>query len=253
MKQKLLHTLFVLLIAALLTACGGQSPAVPTEPPSGGGGGDMPQNTPLPEGASVSKDILLDPALAVDDDSLRVVSQMYEGLTRAENNEVVPALAASWTVSEDGLDYIFNLRPGVKFQDGAALDADAVIANFQRWFDPANALHGSGAYEAWLTAFKGFKGQSSVDGIEKVDGLTVLVHLNQPDRDFLAKLTSPAFSIVSPAALAADGFGSAAGVAGGTGPYLLGEWTAASLTLQPNPAYWNASAIPADALTFALK
>src|SRR5437762_8164622 len=114
---------------------------------------------------------------------------LYEGLVKMESGSPAPALATAWIISEDGLDYIFNLRPGVAFQDGSPLNADAVIANFNRWFDQEDALRGAGAYTAWQNAFLGFKGEvdengspkSSFDGIEKVNDLTVLVHLNRPD------------------------------------------------------------------------
>ena len=60
------------------------------------------------------------------------------------------------------------------------IDADAVIANFNRWFDPQDPFRGSGTYEVWAENFGGFKGESTsegqpksiVDGIEKVDDLT---------------------------------------------------------------------------------
>src|SRR5437762_12525217 len=71
---------------------------------------------------------------------------LYEGLVKMESGSPAPALATSWIISEDGLDYIFNLRPGVVFQDGSPLNADAVIANFNRWFDQKDALRGAGAY-----------------------------------------------------------------------------------------------------------
>jgi peptide/nickel transport system substrate-binding protein len=204
--------------------------------------------------------LLLDPANAEDEDSQLVNSYLYEGLVRLDGDTVAPALALYWSVSDDGLDYIFSLRPGVVFHDGTPFNADAVLANFNRWFDPSDPLRGAGAYNGWRSVFLGFKGElqengspvSPFDGIEKVDELTVLIHLNRQEPDFLANLAQPYFAIVSPVALASSGehYGEAGGPIAGTGPYVVGGWTDTSLTLQPNASYWGE--IPTAALEFPL-
>jgi peptide/nickel transport system substrate-binding protein len=190
---------------------------------------------------------MLDPALATDADSRTVIGYVYEGLVKMDNNTPAPALASSWTVSGDGLDYIFNLQAGATFHDGSPVNADAVIANFNRWFDPSDPNHGSGKYDTWVSDFLGFKGKSSFDGIEKVNESTVILHLNTPDPNLLQNLTDPAFSIVSPSALSAAGFGTQTGKDGGTGAYKLGAWTDSSLTLEP------ASSAASANIVFTLK
>lgn len=243
--KKQTHLLFLLLTigALVLAACGSAgtgeagAPTDSVEPLS---------PPPADSGMSIAKDILLDPANAVDADSLMVIQSMYEGLVRIENDQIAPMLAESYTVSGDGLDYIIVLRAGVTFHDGSALDADAVIANFNRWFDPEAAGH-SGDFAAWDTIFGGFKGEvnengqpkSVFDGAEKVDARTILIHLNQPDNLFLAKLNNPAFFIVDPAAFRANFFGTQLGAASGSGPYKLSAWTDTGLTLEPFRSYWG--------------
>ena len=211
----------------------------------------------------ISKDVLLDPALAAadDEDSLLVNGLIYEGLVGLEDDLVVPGLATSWTASDDGLDYIFKLRPDAVFHDGTPVDADAILANFNRWFDPEDSLHGSGAFEEWESIFLGFKGEtndddtpkSTFDGIEKVDNLTVLIHLSRQDEALLSNLSLPAFSIASPDALDARGeeYGSADGGAVGTGPYMVSERTDDELVLLPNPDYWGE--MPGQGLAFSLR
>jgi peptide/nickel transport system substrate-binding protein len=155
---------------------------------------------------------MLDPANATSDNARAAVGYLYEGLVGLEDGNPVGVLAESFTVSEDGLDYIFNLRPGVNFHDGTALNADAVVANFNRWFDPEDPNRGSGEFSAWASNFGGFRGEftdegaakSIYDGIEKVNDFTVLVHLNTQDPDFLVKLSDSAFSIVSPNAFGGE-------------------------------------------------
>src|SRR6185437_16045761 len=72
--------------------------------------------------------VQLDPAIAGSNgygDIIPINENLYEGLTRYKNGsaEIEPALAESWTNSEDGLSYVFTLRSGVTFHDGTPFDA----------------------------------------------------------------------------------------------------------------------------------
>lgn len=60
-------------------------------------------------------------------------------VTEANNGSIKPWLATSWTVSKNGLTYIFTLKPGVKFTDGNPLNAQAVVDNFNYWKRAATA------------------------------------------------------------------------------------------------------------------
>lgn len=236
------------ILTLLLSACGGAAED------GGNDGGEAPASQPTETSSESSSDgdqpasggeWTIDPANAAGDNARAAVSYVYEGLMRMEGGEVVGALAESYTVSEDGLDYIFNLRPGVTFHDGTPLTADIVVVNFNRWFDSNDANRGSGEYAAWLANFGGFKGEvteegapkSIYDGIEKVNDLTVLIHLNTEDPDFIKKITDPAFSIASPASFA--------GGDGGSGPYQFAGLSGSNALLEPFDGYWDASAIPA--------
>ena len=197
----------------------------------------------------LSKDILLDPAVALDTDSMKVNALLYEGLVRlSDDGTVESALASNWEISKDELDYIFYLKPNVLFHDGSALSADTVLDNFNRWFDPDNPLHGNDEkYQTWKKYFLGFLGEldaqdfpvSVFDGIEKVDDLTVLVHLNRPTPEFIVYMADPAFSIINVDVLSTEGeaYGTEAGSAIGTGPYLLETWENGILTLAPFDDY----------------
>lgn len=236
MKKLIASILFILL---LLTACQPASQAgtgaepEPTQAPAGG------DSQPAVGGGDGSK-YLLDPANA-DETSQAVNANIYETLVKLVDNQPVGQLTDTGVVSEDGLSYTFQLERGVSFHDGTPFNADAVVANFNRWFDPQDALRGAGEYAAWKAAFGGFKGETEAvfDGIEKVDEYTVLIHLNKPDADFITKLADPAFSIASPAALtqAGAGYGTMGTSVAGTGPYKVKSWTDDLLTLEPNPAY----------------
>lgn len=248
MKNKnIVLTTFLLIGALLLAACGG-SAATATED---AGPATEPAATPTGDTGSPASDsdFTLDPANASGDNALALVGYVYEGLVKVTDAAVTPALAESYTVSEDGLDYIFNLRPGVTFHDGSAVIADVVVLNFNRWFDPNDANRGAGEFAAWLANFNGFKGEltddgkpkSGYDGIEKVDELTVLVHLNTVDPDFLTKLANSAFSIVSASAFA--------GGDGGTGVYKFASSDGAEITLEPFAGYWDAAMLASENMT----
>lgn len=250
----------MMLLGLLLIACGPASPTAEETQAVGPVSGETATTAPPEAQPSLSRGLLLDPANAEDADSQLVNSYLYEGLVRLEGDTVVPALALAWTMSDDGLDYIFSLRPGVVFHDGTPFNADAVLANFNRWFDPSDPLRGAGTYNGWKSVFLGFKGElqengspvSPFDGIEKVDELTVLIHLNRQEPSFLASLAQPYFAMVSPAALASSGgnYGTAGSQIAGTGPYIVSSWTDTNLILQPNTSYWGE--IPVVALEFPL-
>src|SRR5689334_19906924 len=69
---------------------------------------------------------------ALNQESPSIFGLTYEGLT-TENGygEVEPALAESWTISEDSKRIIFTLRPGLKWSDGKPLTADDVIFSYK--------------------------------------------------------------------------------------------------------------------------
>lgn len=98
-----------------------------------------------------------------DLESQMVCAQIFEPLVafRPSTTEVVPWLAERWEVSEDLKTWSFHLRPGVKFHDGTDLDAEAVVFNFERWWDQANPYHvgHTGNFVMWGYYFGGFKGE----------------------------------------------------------------------------------------------
>lgn len=253
MKPKILKNRSFIFISAflmLLASC--QPAATATEPP-------LPTEeavtvTLTPEQAEetstmqISADIKLDPALAQDPDSLLVSQYVYEGLVRlSESGEPQPGLAESWVISDDQLDYIFTIRSNAIFSDGTQITPDIVVDNFNRWFDPQSPLHGNGNFTTWGRIFLGFHGEkgpddrakSTVDGIQKVDVNTVLIHLNRPVPELLNYLADPAFAILNPAELASGEYGGSESTIVSSGPYVVSSWTDAGLILSPNPNYWG--------------
>jgi peptide/nickel transport system substrate-binding protein len=72
-----------------------------------------------------------------------VRSLVYEGLLAEDKNlDPLPALAASWAVSQDGMTYTFSLRPGVKFHHGKPLSAEGVLWSYEYAQEPKNRTSG---------------------------------------------------------------------------------------------------------------
>jgi peptide/nickel transport system substrate-binding protein len=93
-----------------------------------------------------------------------------------EKGVVQPKLALSWTHSDDFKTWTFQLRPGVKFQDGTPFNAEAAKANFDRQKDPANKCR---------CAFY-------IVGIHDVQApqeLTLVYNMNDPSVNLPANLT----------------------------------------------------------------
>ncbi|MSU91669.1 ABC transporter substrate-binding protein [Rhodobacteraceae bacterium 2CG4] len=128
---------------------------------------------------------------------------IYDKLTLFETGttNVIPGLAESWEVSEDGLEYTFKLRQGVKFHSNDMFtpsrdfNADDVIFSFERQWKDDNSYHevSGGTWEY----FDGMSMPDLLSSIEKVDDYTVKFVLNRPEAPFVANLAMGFASIMS--------------------------------------------------------
>jgi nickel transport system substrate-binding protein len=138
---------------------------------------------------------------------------VYEPLVRyAEGGAIEPALALSWSVSDDGRSYTFDLRPGVKFSDGTAFDAAAVKANFDTILKNANR-------HAFLELV------AQIDAVEVIDALTVRLNLKNAYFPTLNELSLVRpIRFLAPSAFPPNG-DTASGIRApiGTGPWKLVE------------------------------
>jgi ABC-type transport system substrate-binding protein len=95
-----------------------------------------------------------------DGETLRVCEQVYDSLLGYEFGGVkaIPALAESWESSPDATEWTFNLRQGVKFHNGADLDANDVVATYSAQWDTQDPNHkgNTGAFEYFVGFFTQF-------------------------------------------------------------------------------------------------
>jgi peptide/nickel transport system substrate-binding protein len=204
--------------ALLLAACSGGTTEAPTA-----------TGEPDPDASAVIR-LVLEPgnldirqtAGAALDQIL--VDNIYEGLIRrTPEQEIEPALASDWTVSEDGLTYTFELREGVTFHDGQALTPQDVVWSLTTRRD--------------TPAFSDSQRLATVTSIA-AEGQTITLTLSAPDSTLLWNLTGRAGLIFKEGDTV-----DYKTAENGTGPFVLDDWRQGdSITFVRNDEYWGEKA-----------
>ena len=150
-------------------------------------------------------------------------SNVFEGLTRfMGDGSVVPGLAESWEISDDGLTYTFKLRSGVTFHDGTAMDAEDVKFTFDRILAEDSANAQKALYAA-------------ISAVEVVDPRTVRMTLSEPNGNMLFNLAWGDAVIVAPESIENIKQNPI-----GTGPFKFDSWTQGdSIRISQYDGYWG--------------
>src|SRR5690606_35866095 len=125
----------------------------------------------------------IDPHLAAGDSSSVIIDDLFVGLmTSGPKGELIYGVAESHELLDDGVTYRFKLRPGLKWSDGAKLDASDVVFSFQRLFNPATAARYAGNFYMIRNGVEVNTGKLPVDelGVRAIDPLTVEITLERP-------------------------------------------------------------------------
>ena len=159
---------------------------------------------------------------------LNIYDRLVEAVTTGPGQSaLVPGLATSWDVSNEGKTYVFHLRQGVLFHDGAELTADDVVYTFDRMLDPKTKALSTDILNFVEGAQERLDGKSdTVPGLKALDKYTVEIDLTQPYAAFLALMASPGASIYNRAftTKAGDQYGLTPETTDGTGPFILKEY-----------------------------
>ncbi len=161
----------------------------------------------------------LDPWKSEASDTEAVMSNVFEGLLwYNESGDIVPVLAKSYEISEDGLTYTFKLRDDVKFHNGDAFDADDVIYSYDTL--------------AGLTSGKPLSSEfATIENLDKIDDYTVAVTLKQKNAAFLAACIRP---------ILPKGYDNQAQEPVGTGAFLFHSYEPGQkVVLMKNADYYN--------------
>ncbi len=153
-------------------------------------------------------------------------------------DQIIPSLATSWEISDDGTVYTFTLDDRAVFSNGDPVTAGDVVFSFDR----VKNIAGNPSFLA-----------ETIASVEAADDQTVVLTLTQPDPAILAKLIYDAFSVVNQSEVEANGGASGEDAAtadtaeewlnqnsAGSGPYILESWEPAVETvLVRNENYWG--------------
>lgn len=262
-------------LLAVLAACGGAPAAPPAAEPTAAAATEAPAaaateapaaaateapaaaaTEPAAEPATVVVGVTedstsLDPARAYETVPGFVHKATYQTLVTFPDDsvtEIVPLLAESWEISDDGLTYTFKIDPDARFGDGSAVTAEDAAFSINR----TKNIKGNPSFLA-----------ANFATVEATDPATLVITLTEPDPATLAKLVYGAFSVVSQAQVSANGGTAAADAdttdkaeewlnanSAGSGPYILEKWDRGVETvLVRNPGYWGEAA-PTERIIF---
>lgn len=220
MKKAIALFLSLVMICTVLCACGDGS----SESDEGSNGLQDARRAANEIVVAIAQDPedSLDPHGASAAGTREVLFNIYEGLVKTgPTGELIPAVAESYEVSEDGLVYTFTLREGVKFHNGETVTAEDVLYSLNR------CAENSGD-SALKSAF------SAIRDLQATDEKTVTFRLDQPNMELIYFMTA--------AIIPADSDASSA-YRPGTGPFMLTERTPQeSIVLERFDEYWGEKA-----------
>ncbi|KAA8754259.1 ABC transporter substrate-binding protein [Paenibacillus sp. UASWS1643] len=199
MKRKSLLVLLTLILAfgTVLAACGSKNEGTGnTDTGSANEGNGLAKDQILKINLSAEPPTL-DPAQAKDSQTNTVLKFLYEGLVRIDaDGKEQAGVAKDWTISEDGLKYVFNLNPEAKWSNGDAITAEDFVRSWERALKPETAspyayqlyyIKGAEGYN--LSKDETYKGTKVTDfsqvGVKATDEHTLEVTLENPTPYFL--------------------------------------------------------------------
>jgi peptide/nickel transport system substrate-binding protein len=163
-----------------------------------------------------------DPAFISSDSEVLVANHVYDYLVDIDaGSNVIPRLATDWSVSDDGLTYVFTLASGVTFHDGSAFSAEDVVWTYNRLRDPDLELPTAGLYE-------------NIADIQATGDLEVTFSLSNPNPFFLFDLSDNHALILKAGTEDADtNFN-------GTGPFKVTNYSPEDrIEMEANEAYFS--------------
>ncbi len=141
----------------------------------------------------------LDPALAEDGYSYRIVNDLFAGLIDFDQtNRPIPGMATSWDISADGKTYTFHLRKDLKFSDGTPIKAKDFVYSWRRLINPKTGSAYNFLLSSVINGKRIINDKMTADnlGIKALDDYTFEVNLEYPNNAFLSYMTMPNLFVV---------------------------------------------------------
>lgn len=175
------------------------------------------------------------------DQAAEVLRDTGEGLIAlAADGGLVPGVAESWTISDDGLLYRFNIREDASWSNGERITARNFVSTYRSLVDPARAAINANAIQAVKNADEIINGEAEVAslGVSAISDAVLEVELETSTPYFLQLLTHP--SLYPVYSSNSNGSGVSRNNRISNGAYILDGWTKGSeITLVKNQRYWN--------------
>jgi len=182
----------------------------------------------------------LDPHIAQDSTSAGIILEIYSGLVSLDTNlQIIPDIAESWTISNNGMKYTFQLRDNAKFHNGKKITAQDFVWAFNRAANPAT---NSITAEDYLGDIVGVQDviagkTDKISGIKLIDELTLEINIDSPKAYFLAKLTYPVSFVLDSENVQNKNWTDSPN---GSGPFMLDEYLIGEkLLLKRNPDWYR--------------
>jgi len=244
----------LLLATSLLGGCGGSAVPTYTGPIGGESGTELAEIQVLHRGNGAEPQTL-DPHRGEGVPSSNLHRDLFEGLTiEAPDGRVIPGVAESWEVSEDGTVYTFKLRRNAKWSNGDPVTAHDFEYGIRRSVDPATLSNYSSILEPIVNASEIIRGEVPPEelGVEAVDDYTFVIRLTGPTPYLPGLLNHSTTYPVNRANI--EEFGSRF-IRGGNlvsnGAYKLVEWIPQSyIQLVRNEHYWDADNTTIDTVYY---
>lgn len=224
-KRKAAKVLALLLSAAFLLAGCGDSTATDTNAES-----TADETASTDKVVTLARDLdsnNLDPVMTADNCDIWVINMMVEGLVTSSDDgeEIIPAVADSWEVSDDGLVYTFHIRDGIKFSNGEDVTIEDCIYSIQRAKDTDGP---------WIGML------DMISTMEDGGDNNLVITLTEPSPAFLSTLAMFSSGIMPKAYCEEVGEEGISQKPIGTGPFILSEWKQGEkMVFTKNPYYWD--------------
>lgn len=232
MKKRFISEVMAILMAGtmILSGCSGETTS--TSESAGSTASAQAEDSETAEGGvvTIARDLdssNLDPVMTADNVDIWVLNMIVEGLVTSSDDgtEIIPAVADTWEISDDGLTYTFHIRDGIKFSNGEDVTIEDCIYSLQRAKDTDGP---------WIGML------DMIESMEDGGDGNLIITLNTASPSFLSTLAMFSSGIMPKSYCEEVGEEGISQKPIGTGPFVLTEWDKGEkMIFSKNDNYWE--------------